>query len=170
MEKGLVTKSSAPFVRPSISSDLLVLGGQKDHRDRRGRGVGPDLREDLVPVEARHHDVEHHEIGPELGDRAERRLPVVDDLGLVPGFPEVVSEEFGQIGFIVNDQHSPGHGSCSCCTGVDSDGRAKRIRRVADGVRVPGKPSVAGRNTLLWWISGRFIGLSGRFQGQIWEC
>ena len=59
-ENGLRMKSSAPILRPNNLVDLLVLGGEEDHRHV---GLLAQPAQQLHAVHARHLDVEDGEIG-----------------------------------------------------------------------------------------------------------
>ncbi len=60
--------------------DLLVLGGQEDHRQLAPLAQPP---QQLHAVHARHLDIEDGEVGRALGEAVERACAVVVSLGLI---------------------------------------------------------------------------------------
>ena len=85
---------------------VRVVGGAEHHgRARFERG---EVARGLQPVDARHRDVEQHEVGMVLRARMQRFAPIARfgdqfDPGL---FGEQVAQAFAREGFVVGDQHS----------------------------------------------------------------
>ena len=79
-----------------------VARGEQEHRHALARGPQPAGH--LEPVDARHGDVEHHGVGPALGQRVERRAPVGGHLDVVALQAQRPVQGRPDGGFVVDDQ------------------------------------------------------------------
>ena len=87
------------------AADLVlgrVAGGEEEDRGLVGALAHPPG--DLEAVEVGQHHVEQDEVGPELADRAERRLPVGRRLDLVVVEAQGDREDIGDVRLVVDDE------------------------------------------------------------------
>ena len=85
-------------------SAAVVAGGQEQHRDVDAVAAQP--LGDRDPVQVREHDVEHHEIGPEVLDAGQCVTPVRGGCDLEALVAERGGHRVGDRGFVVHHQHS----------------------------------------------------------------
>lgn len=88
--------------------DLVYLGvARRKEEDRRGE-LRADAPAQFVAVDAGKHDVEDEEVEMAVLDLLEGFLSVGGDFGAVPLFLHGVADEFGDGGFVVDDQNASG--------------------------------------------------------------
>jgi hypothetical protein len=86
--------------------DRRVQGGEQHDRDRAHDlvGVGLERREDVPPVDPRHHEVEHDGIGRARRHQVERLLPGCGLHHDVAVEPEADPHEGSDAGLVVDDE------------------------------------------------------------------
>ena len=102
------------FINPELISaegeadelvDLVGLGGEHDDRELRGGWVGAEAGGDLGPGQTREHEVQKDQIGNLGADLLERGSTIHGDLSPITGLGEVEGYKFGQVGFVIDDEH-----------------------------------------------------------------
>ena len=90
--------------RAQAAHAIDVLGARRQHDH--GHAVGlPDAVERLPAVDARHDDVEQHDVGPELAEDAQAVEPVDGNRDLESALLETVRDHRPLRGAVVDEQH-----------------------------------------------------------------
>jgi hypothetical protein len=84
-----------------------IFGGKNQYRDLAPSPVAPQRVKELEAVDLGHHEVDHNDVGPRLGEARQRDTPVLC-LRYVPALlveraPQTCSHRV----VVVNDQHVP---------------------------------------------------------------
>ncbi len=83
---------------------LLAPPCQRDERDISELGLPPNVPGQVVPVHARHADVQKYDDGSEILELLQRRLRIVDDAHLGTELLEQDAEAVGGVAIVVDDQ------------------------------------------------------------------
>ena len=83
----------------------IAARGQHDHRDRRRRGQGPDLAEEIQAVRVGKHQVEDDEVRVAAPERRQSRRAVRRMLNLELVLPEIVRDHPRQADIVLNQQN-----------------------------------------------------------------
>lgn len=83
--------------------DLVPLGGKHDDRYR---GEGTESPADLQPIDAREHQIQHHEIGRVGEGTVEGLLAIAQGLHLTALAFEIAAHDLGDVGIVIHDKHS----------------------------------------------------------------
>ena len=89
--------------RAQAAHAIDVLGARRQHDHGHAGGL-PDAVERLPAVDARHHDVEQHDVGPQLAEHAQA-LAVGRGRDLEAGLLEAVRDHRPLRSAVVDDQH-----------------------------------------------------------------
>jgi hypothetical protein len=99
-----------PELEADDAVDLLALGRHHQHGHVLGARVGLERAANLRPRDVGEHEVEDHQIRLLVGEQAQSVLAAHGAHDVVPGLPQVVSEDLLEILLVLDDQHSS-HGA-----------------------------------------------------------